>query len=503
MVLNQLAGAEEVYFAAQTLPSKGQYLEKLSLGAYALRVHANVMAEANKITAATAHHEAFMSGAIAVMRVLGHSDEGGEMRKIMRTRNYPRPVGLIPAHMVSVMEVSTTKNMRESDLCRYMVCEVLACAGRISRSDLSRVEGISTVYLKDSDAKKPSDLIGFEQDYYDVMSNWRRLCGKENGLVDGEVIDTSSCKRYFREDSESAHFGGEAVVPFWYVEPGGVSISMEGGIYSLGCQGLGTEVPLLQECEGYKSMAYTEYKGTPISRSNVMFVMRKGYQARRNGINYLMSSAYRSENGLSRFEVIESPELGVLSSELALCDNSNADLASRRWVTPHCPTPNPAESTSDAPVCLNYTYGSVGLQPLLGEFMSASIDSMFGALYVSKPGRSADVKCHRDVPPKLAEFLAATSAFSYFVSESAGKVDFASKVVSPSAPVGGLIKDIERADLPSTSGDYHETPTNEDEEETVPEVTVEEHETNVTPGTAGVRPRTSEPGNNKRAGGTS
>jgi hypothetical protein len=412
MSICTMAGADEVYLATQNIPSKGQLYANKSLGCYAVRIQANILAETNLIAAAADHDEAFFAGAQSVMKVLGQSDDGGNCHLWVPQKTYPKPKGMIRHHLTTVMESSTVLIMDTADLTRYMVAYVLESAGRVARADPMNGEGLPLTYLEEEGEKGPQDLDGFTDDVYAMWKRWKELSAAENGFVMSDTHDTASHRTCFKENKPIRHFKGTNLTPFQWIEPGPVSCTLTSNVFMLGCQGQGVELPLVKDAVGYKTGSYQEFKGRPMPNGVVALKMDKGFKMRENGIAYLYSSTYHEENGLSRFVPDTSVHLGVTRKELANSNNAQ-DLASQRWLRYDCPIAHPSECVTDKPFLLKYAYGSTGRQAKLEDLTNAKVNSGFGSLIVCKNRGVPNNRTHRDVPDGLKDHLLGTAPKSY------------------------------------------------------------------------------------------
>jgi hypothetical protein len=319
-------------------------------------------------------------------------------------------------------------SIHSRDLLRYVVAHLLEGVGRISRADPTRSEiGLPTIYVPDAVDGRPSSMKSFEVDYYAMTEKWRKLVAKEDGLSDGCYKDGMSCKEYFESDLEDDHYKHKSIVPFFYVEPGPVSCSLESSVFMLGCQGEGVEIPLLEKATGYKTGGYSEFKGRPFPASQARFVTQQGYQARRNGINYLFSGRYTRGNGLSQFRQVKFTGSGVMTDDLAMAGGSGGNLAERRWHTYHNPLPNPSECFTSLPAAFSYTYSGGAHEPSISEFVNVKMSSMFGALVVDEPGNKKSVY-HRDIPEHLHEVVAETGGLYNFMGSVNNMVDLSTAV---------------------------------------------------------------------------
>jgi hypothetical protein len=283
-----------------------------------------------------------------------------------------------------------------------------------------------TIYQTD-ESGKPSSMRGFMDDVYSLMAEWRNKTARELSLVIDDTIDTCSLRDYFNADEVDKHYKHKYVVPFYVVEPGPVSMSLESGIKMVGCQGQGVTVPLLPGAKGFKTAAYSEFKGRTFPGSVIKLVMEKGYHARSAGINYLMSGRYSRENGLSQFSVSTAPQLGCHSTRMAMCDNGARNLADARWHTYHNPLPNPGESFTNLPLALDFTYQGSLNEASLEELLNGSLDSMFGPLIVGD-APSDKSTYHRDVPVELESLVAETSGLTWFLASKSDVIDLSTLV---------------------------------------------------------------------------
>lgn len=429
------AGNEEVHFACGSVPKAGARLKGESLGVFANRVYANIMAETTSIAAAASHAEAKFSGSVAAMKLLGHSQEGGAMRKIIRTRNYPKSVGLIRTHLTSIVGLNTNENLHEKDLLRYEIASLLEGAGRVARSDPTKSKnGLPSMYKPDEFSGKPSSMSGFENSVYDLFANWRKLAVEELSLVSDTTSDFQSFSAYFDRDSDEDHYKHARVVPFYWVEPGPISTSLNSSIQMLGCQGKGVTLDMIPNAVGYKTAAYQEHKGVAFPGSVVRLVSSGGYHARSAGINLLFSGRYTKANGLSQFKQVTFSASGVLNGDLAMAGDSSGTLADRRWHTFHNPTPNPGECFTDRPFACSYTYSGGLEEPTLEEFVNGKVESLFGTLHLADPEDKAS-KYHRSVPDYLEETFASTNGLLGFLEDAANVVDMATIVSREVVPV--------------------------------------------------------------------
>jgi hypothetical protein len=446
MTLTYLAGAAGVNtmrVSTQTVPMVGSKLTGRALGAYALRVYANILAEAHTVAASAIHAEAAFSGALAFLKVLGHSSEGSGIRLAMCSRTYGPAVGFVMTHATSFCGLSTLRRLHCSDLTRYIISFVLTGVGRIARSDPTKSPyGLPTIYRPEIVTGRPDSMVGFMYDFYEMTNNWRKLAAEEDGLAVDDHMDGISCSRYFDENKVDNHFKNEAIIPFFYVEPGPISTSLKSNIFMLGCQQQGVTLPLFEKATGYKTLAYTEYHKIPVPGSVVRIVCNEGYQARRNGINYLFSGRYSKHNGLSQFNQVAFPGSGIYHKDMAMSGDANSHLANRRWHTYHCPLPNPGENFTVRPTCFSYTYAGGRVEPTLSELVDVKVDSVFGTLVIAEAGQMKN-SYHRTIPDHLVDVVGQTAGVFPFLEEKANMVDYGSAI----GQEGGMVS----PNLPSTS----------------------------------------------------
>ncbi|BAU79489.1 coat protein [Diatom colony associated dsRNA virus 4 genome type B] len=485
--LTGATGLKSIRLATQTASSTGRCLKGEALGVYALKLYANLLAESHYVSSSAYLAEAKFSGELAFYKILGHSHEGSGVRQALINRSYPTPVGFVNPVATNIQGLSTVASLHTSDLLRHVVASVLSGVGRIARSDPTRnEEGLPTIYRPNSSTGKPSSMPGFEFDYYQMLANWRTKIAKEEGLADSDYKDGMSSRRYFDDDEDNDHYKRKAVVPFFYVEPGPVSTSLDSSITMLGCQGEGVSVPLVEKAEGYKTLAYGEYNGTPFPGSVVRLVTKEGYAARRSGINYLMSGRYSRGNGLSQFHQVSFSASGIFTNDMAMSGDPAGSLSDRRWHTYHCPLPNPGENFTNKSACFSYTYSGGTVEPSLNEFISTKVDSLFGTLIVGTPG-TRDASYHRDIPDHLSDLVSMTAGVFTFLTSKSNVVDMASRV----GPEGGSFAPVSLPEAPArlTLADVGATEELDRDDEPEEPVELGEEEQNELPeGSTNLRP---------------
>lgn len=406
--LFKVAGVGEVTVPGEVTAKLGKVLTGEALGSYCLKLHANIIAMAQGCVCSADHYEAFCAGLSQVIRVHAHSDEGGAIRVPFYTRSYPRPCGAITYVASETMGLSTTRLLEPQEVTKYVVGEVLEAAGRVSRADPSKIEGTGVVFSKGVGELKPSDLNGFEATYYEMTKKWRDLVVDERHLLSSENGDTYTSERYFKADAEDTHFKGEAVSPFFWVEPMAVSVVKDGNAKMPCCQGSGGVLPMIDGVKVYKTHSYQEFGGRVPDGCKIVLLCPNGYSARASGINYLYSSRMNEEDGLDQFEVATVDRLRVVSKDHAMCDNSVSTLGQRRWITPHNPAPHVSECFTPSRTAFKYTYLGTMKEPCAEQFETLKVDVMVGCLRVDDTDPRYTTSQHHTMPVHLVKKLAET-----------------------------------------------------------------------------------------------
>ncbi|BAU79499.1 coat protein [Diatom colony associated dsRNA virus 9 genome type A] len=399
------SGARSVAVPGDTVPRKGKKLTGLALGSYVLRIHAVILSMANSTSCTANHDQAFFEGQTSVLRLNAHTDEGGFVRGPLGKKMYPAPRGALLPGTAEISGLSTVNSVRPSEVAVWSIANFLEGCGRLSRADPSNVVGVPTIMENEDGLDKPSSYPGLEQGFYDLMKNWRLLCAEERGYVATAYPDGSSSRPYFDTDASDRHLGAPQIVPFFFVEPSGISTVKKSAVTMPAVQGSGGSLPFLKDAKVIKTKAYSEYKGRVGTGSKVFLYMPKGHHARENGLHYIFSSRYRKENGLSQFEAVTAHSLGVVAKDYAMADNETDLLSEKRWETPHNCLPNPAELYTERRACFRYTYSGARYEPTAEDFERGEVDFTISPLYIPKKLDGSTKAIHKDVPDHLLEMV--------------------------------------------------------------------------------------------------
>lgn len=409
MAILGLSGAEDVAIPGDVAPRRGCKLTGRTLGSYALKLYAVIMSMANSTKSSISHAQAFFEGQCSVWRLNAHTDESGFIRGPLIKKSYPHPRGALLPGTAEILGLSTVRSVEPSEITVWCVASFLESAGRVARADPTLVDGVPSIYKREGGSDVPSSYPGLEQGFYQLMSNWRRLTAAESGLIETDFPDNVSSRVFFDADAEDRHLDQEFLIPFFWVEPSGLSTGGKSAIKCPAVQGQGGSLPLLDGVKGIKTKAYSEYKGRVGCGSKIFLYAAGGHQARGSGIHYIFSSRYRKENGLSQFESVVSSRLGVVNSDFAMADNRTGMLSQMRWETPHNCLPNPAELYTERRACFRYTYSGARDEPTISDFENADVDFTISPLYIPKVLDGSTKSIHKDVPEHLHELVSITN----------------------------------------------------------------------------------------------
>ncbi len=160
-------------------------------------------------------------------------------------------------------------------------------------------------------------------------------------------------------------------------------------------------------CKVQEGLAYGECGDYPMPHSQI-FLYERVFRPRLNGMSYLLSPRYTSEDGMAFMKQITYSTLDIQVIGLALAGESDM-MVEQRWIIPDCPLPNPAECTTDSTFMYKFSYPERGTFPNSSEWGS-TISSVMGPLVVSVH-QGGEIVEYKFIPPFLRKFIRDTNQF--------------------------------------------------------------------------------------------
>lgn len=374
-----LAGCKSVTLMSDIIPPRSySALQGAKLGVFALRLFCNIINAAQSCSCAGMHTEAFFCGMVSVLTLNAHTDEGGCLRNILKKCEYPRAVGVLPIGASTYFGISPTMDLGHDYLPQVGIGLFLEFVGTLVSSDPGKEE--VTILTRDRTGSRPSCFPGLRPAFYSLMSRFRSFVCEDYDLHKSVVGDDSSHNPYFVLDGEDRHLNFPVIQPFFWVEPGPLSVKVRP--YQQVCiQSQRVELPFFEGDLVQESAGYTEVFGrVPVGCA--VYLRSKSAAPRKNGFQYLLSPRYRDENGLSLLEVIADNRLGTTTTQAIFTDPTVTNVAQRRWITPHNPLPSPAEGITAYAQSMVFHYRGSYAEPTARDWREGKVYSFTGPLQV-------------------------------------------------------------------------------------------------------------------------
>lgn len=405
------AGVASTTLLSDRVPaSEARLLTGRALATFSFRAAMNILNVCRDVMCYGSHRLAFECGKTAVMTLSGHSGEGGWIRKLMQSVHYPPSTGIVPGMGTELHGYPLQESMQLAEAMRTCVAGYLEVIALLHPADVL-THGNTSVYTRDSESDgRPGDYGIFVSDAYNVLSTWRDLVCDMVGEHHDGVVDDTAYVTFFGENAVDRHFSKyETISPWWFVDPSPLLATPIPGYVCPAQQGEVTTLPLFSPGDVSYDSPVLDDAGRVMPGTSV-WLSRTGGTYREEGAHYLLSSRYSQVNGLSQFT--EAPNLdGSVSGQLAFSDNRNANLAGKRWITPHNPLPHPVEGLADGKVTMKYRSVDITSDFTPAEAQNGRVESRFGMFRVTTESPADDIVTHRSVPRTLRKLLRGRQQF--------------------------------------------------------------------------------------------
>jgi hypothetical protein len=400
-----IARIRNVIWMGDTIPPPGRVYTDASMATYALRLYAWILATSELANCAGHHYLAFIRGMTSVLTVHGHNNEGGWVRPLLTTCDYPPSTGFLysPANEINGIPLSgRIMNTEAMSFCCAMLLEFF---GLYALSDIDH-DGNPTMWEVPYDSEgRPSDVNGI-LDIYEHLTRVRNNFCWMYKLTADVASDNGSCRTYFSDNKEDRHFvPGEFMQAYHLIEPSAILSSKQFNKWGP-CDPTGPVVmPLFDGVERVVTQKnYYEANNLPCSGSRYRMVMN-GFKARTSGFSYIMSSAYNRHDGIGRMQFVQDLALGVVSDKLIHANPDATLLSQCRWSTPHCPLPNPIECMAPTKMCLDFTHSGTRHSPNLKDIKEGKVTSIIGDFRVECDDEAIAYVTSKHVPPHLRRYM--------------------------------------------------------------------------------------------------
>jgi hypothetical protein len=301
------------------------------------------------------------------------------------------------------MSLPLRKRIDPLDVTRLCVGLYLTFAGVTVVADCEE-SGLPTVFERDGDGDpRPSHFEGLHYRTYEVMGRWRRLIADRFDLHHGAVGDQHSFRNYFVADRVDRHLDNKSIIPFWWIEPSPLVSGDTGKLFMPATRGKVVSMKFTN-CEELICPDMSPHRNGTYPRGTEVTLIFGPGGLRERGYSYLLSGAYRRENGLGFAEYVTEPTEGVHTTDAMFVDPNETNASDRRWVTPHNPMPNPIEGFMSTHSAICYTYAGIGNDPGLDEWVGGTVDSLLGFFRLVDTVPQPVTKTHHHVPKHLDRF---------------------------------------------------------------------------------------------------
>eukprot|EP01084_Bolivina_argentea_P175341 303669_1 len=302
---------------------------------------------------------AFARGVSCVIKLYGHTDEGGYARRAAMTADYPMPHGWINAPRdTNALYVSRTL-VRPDTLDALADCMELLVqtAGLLHDAEplapgTENGDAYATVMISDSTDRTHSG-IARPCDYVGMLQHWHTHALTRLPIWQGQNLDTRkhgtniwqtyTCDQ--RPDRYLGNYGDEkGILPFCWVEACGVNLS---------CDGCTLPGPGGVNCE--RGLTYmesdltTNYSGAFTAEDrrgciigDIEMYRIKHWQLRAQGMTYVCHARFSPFNGLSavHFRLADTHTLNLADEvNLSVDGRAESSIADKTWKRLHCPVP--------------------------------------------------------------------------------------------------------------------------------------------------------------------
>lgn len=391
-------GIRSLQLMADLLPDRtARPLQGTELAGFAIKVANNIFSVSQGCASCDHHMEAFFRGMNYSWSLWSHTDEGGWIRRALSTATYPPGAGIVAVTTEEFMNLPLRKRISQIDAPRLTIGLFLSYCGLVPVADAYN-SGLPTVCEKELDAEpRPSSFEGLHTVTYEVMSVWRKLVCDRFDLHECSVGDQHSFRAYFTPDRIDRHLEVENFIPFWWIEPSPLVIGDTGALFMPAKRGSKISIPFSTAKEILAPDIPQSRDGRYPRGVNMSLMFERG-GLREQGYSYLLSGAYRAENGLGFMEYCLEPEIGSFTTQGMFVDPGETNCADRRWLTPHNPIANPVEGYMVNRNTIKYTYAGNGNDPSPENFISDSIDSLLGYFRVNDEVTKPTTRTHHWMP---------------------------------------------------------------------------------------------------------
>jgi hypothetical protein len=398
------AGVDNATFLSDYVPgTTGNLLTGRGLSKFALRVAMNVLNSAQECLCFGSHFVAFYCGMTSVITLNAHTDEGGWIRKLFRSVQYPKSTGIVAGMGREFMGYPLQESVPQEECLRIVVGLYLSTSALIHPADVL-VNGRTSVYERtEPQTNRISDYGTLTIDIVSVLHKWRDLICDMYGQHHDANDDSSSYYEYLRNPRADRHADVDYFIPFFWVEPSPLLVMDIAGYEKPASLTRIVKLPLFKSTNVSHTGYAVDSKGRIPPYSEV-WVERSPCTFREEGASYLLSSVYSPDNGLSQFQLVDGLD-GRGAPTIGFVDPGNVNLANMRWQTPHNPMPCPLEGySSDTTVFKMYSAG-IKLDPTPAELFTGQVESRLSAFFVKEDVSKVPGVTHRHVPAHIKRAL--------------------------------------------------------------------------------------------------
>ncbi|GIM62247.1 coat protein [viral metagenome] len=387
--------------------TQGRFMNGLELTSFAVRMSTNILAEASNCLCYGSHKLAYERGKVVGASLNGHTDEGGWIRRMLKTCRYPRSVGIIPGIGVKFNDLPMQEMIAEDEVTQIVVAEMLEFAALFPLADY-RLNGCQTVMKSESRAPVPSRFERLGGELPKIMDVIREMLCDDAGVLHDKTLDIGATAEYINDDSYDEHLAVDTFIPWWWVEPAPLLVGKETTMPLPVKHGEIVKLPMFHTKDVEYSTSVLDSDGR-MNRGEMMWVVREAGDLRMEGASYLLSSSYCRENGLGLISPVEESPSGVRGSAMFLHSNDGPTLAHRRWITPDNPMPIPREGQSFGDTVFEVTTAAPWESLTPEEAFSGQIESRISFFTTVDNGATETFTTHRHVPQKFNRLVKMTS----------------------------------------------------------------------------------------------
>jgi hypothetical protein len=294
-----LVGVKSVTILRDDIPGiDGRHLVGRKLAAFALRVQTNILQAAFDAMCYGAHKLAFEAGKTVGMRLNGHTDEGGWIRRLLSSPAYPVPTGFVFGVGTHFGGMPLQETIMEEDVFRVVVGDYLEFIALFPVADVQVHGEHSVIAASVEEPTRPGDYDLLFESIYHVFVRVRELLCDLGGFHHDANDGGGALTNYINRNPVDRHFGNSHIMPWFFVEPSPLLTQAYEGYKVPARHGDIVKLPMFSALAVRHLGGNCDFVGC-CSPGGKSYIIRRLIFFRDEGVLYFLSAAYSPDNGLS------------------------------------------------------------------------------------------------------------------------------------------------------------------------------------------------------------